>query len=106
MDSVIDSSESSPNSTTPRRMVNGRLLGHTSFTAMTVSIKNLARLTREPPYWSVRILDLGDMKLWPRKPCAKCSSNQSNPALNARAAACMKSVWVRRISSTVISLGA
>src|ERR1700681_337419 len=72
----------------------GYLSGQLDRTAATTSSKKRIRFSKLPPYLSLRWLDRGDRNSLIRYPCAACISITLKPALNARAAALLKSAII------------
>ena len=79
--------------------------GIAALTASTTSKVNRIRFSKLPPYWSVRLLLTGLMKLCKRYPCALWISMTSKPAVTARLAASTNAEMTCFIPSNVNSRG-
>ena len=79
--------------------------GIAALTASTTSKVNRMRFSKLPPYWSVRLLLTGLMKLCKRYPCALWISMTSKPAVTARLAASTNADMTCCIPSNVNSRG-
>src|SRR5580704_9612891 len=87
------------------RAPSGMPCGIAARTALATSSGKRMRPSKEPPYSSLRLLEIGERKLCSRYPCAACSSTASTPARTARWAAWTNPSRTRSISAATMARG-